>query len=452
MGAGSIIFNVVLGLLVVGLIACFAYGGFLIYQSTDIQPGVIVQTTFTGNVAFLTSALIGPKGELAAGLSEQDAMNMMYCDVPGSAGAYSSWYRPAGASSQYDPYTQASYTSFWNQSFSCDSDNDCATKPWLECGSVGNCWPGGSYSEGGTWSQGMASTYCCGLSDYMVCSFTSEDQITSGVCSLTSNSVANGPLYTCNTSTHRCVPAGAAASGVTSCNDNSDCSGVPAGVCNTLTHYCQPDYGEHVLINTPWLAEGIVTSVNNGTANVNWTRVSNLYGWSGPQLSWFPTNSVWNYQNCAFVAGSDPLNSASADNVNNQQATWMALGLGSQGIDVQGLPTVTTANGLTVSNNVWSQVDATLGYGWMGSATEDQTLFGLPILSQVPSASNSAWNLQAMSVSTNQLKRVPGYTIQNVPTSSTWNQALLASMTQFRCQYMADRPPHLQTCPCAPTC
>src|SRR6185312_6755812 len=128
---------------------------------TNIQPGAIVQTTFTGNVAFLTSALMGPKGELAASMTNQDALNIMYCDVPGSAGAYSSWYRPAGSSAQYDPYTQASYTAFFNTSYSCNTDDDCNTKPWLECGYVSNCYAGGAYDKDprnkAVWSPDIAA-------------------------------------------------------------------------------------------------------------------------------------------------------------------------------------------------------------------------------------------------------------------------------------------------------
>lgn len=450
MGVGGTIFNVILGLLVLATIASFAYAGYTWYQSTNIQPGTIVQTTFTGNVAFLTSALIGPKGELAAALAPQDALNMLYCDVPGSAGAYSSWYRPAGSSAQYDPYTQASYTSVWNTSYSCDTDADCNAKPWLECGYVGNCWPGGTYSGNAAWTDDVAGT-CCGAAtsndptdptNWMVCSFTSADAKTSGVCSITHALPSGGAPFTCNTDTHRCVPTAALPAGATECKTDADCSSVPAGACNVLSGYCQPDYGEHVLINTPWLAEGVVQSLNSdGSANVQWTRVRNMYAWSGPTLPWFPQSAgPWNYQQCVFIASIDSANSVSSS-TNNVNATAMALGLGSLGTDVAGLPTLSAGNAFEPATNVWNTVGGD-GYGWMGSLTSGQTYSGLPLLAEV-GASHSAWNLQALSLSTDSLKRVPAYTIQNTA-GGGFNATLLASVTAFRPAYMIDRPPHLQ--------
>lgn len=453
MGAGTIIVNILIGLLILGTLACFAGAGYLMVQSANIQVGAIVQTSFTGNVAFLTSALIGPKGEYSSSVTMQEALNMLYCDVPGSAGAYSSWYRPAGQNSLYDPYTQASYTAFWNTSYTCNVDDDCNAKPWLECGMISNCWKGGSYSGQAAWSADVAAS-CCGspsndptpqynaegsfTGPYMVCSFTSEDATTSGVCSLT-NEINGQPPFSCNTNTHRCIPSNATASGVTECASDADCSSVVAGACNTLSGFCDSDLGEHVLINTPWLAEGTVSSINSdGSVNVQWMRIKNLYPFKGPQLSWFPPNTPWDYTQCVFISPLDTTASLSADEM-NFDVTLMALGYASKSLDPMGLPTLSST--FTTGPNVWAEVGPN-GYGWMGSQTSGQTVSGLPLLSEV-GASYSAWNLQAMSLSKNTLKRIPNYTIQNTK-ATDFNTALVKSMSEFRCDYMVDRPPHLQ--------
>lgn len=454
MGAGSIVFNVILGLLVLAAVACLAYGGYTLYQQSNIQVGAIVQMQFVGNPAFLTSALIGPRGELESEATPQDLLGIAYCDVPGSAGAYSSWFRPAGNNAPYNPYIQSSYTTHWSNSWSCNVNADCASMPWLQCGSVGNCWPSGSFSKdhpGGVWSEQQAAACCGGVgkdSDKLVCSMTSPDGETTGHCVASANTdnPDGSDLFVCNTATHRCI-AGATSfpAGMQFCKDwgTSECSAVPGGACNVAAGgVCQPDYGEHVMLNTPWLAEGVVSSVNSdGSVNVAWSRVKNLYANAGPSLPWFPQNTpAWDYGNCVFIAGSDPANSVSAGNVANTRVVAAALGLGSLGTDVAGLPTASSDPA-----SPFNAVDPTLGYGWMGATQPSQTISGLPILSQV-GGSASAWNLTATSISTSSLKRVPAYTIAP-PAATPWNATLAASLSSFRTLYNPDRPPHLQLPP-----
>ena len=479
--------NILLGLVVVAFIVIFSLAIGLVFGEHDIQPGALVQMTFTGSPAYLMTALLGPKGELAGSLTLQDAINTMYCDVPGSAGAYSSWYRNAGANALASSFTGSA---FWNRdSASCTQDSDCVHKPWLQCGRVGNCWLGGTFT-GSDWGPEEYES-CCGNAEpggvltnksLMQCTFDagSEASQNSGHCVMTSNTNdPDGNLpFRCDTGIPggRCVPLGWTPGAPVVCAQNSDCGAGQA--CNLAKNggVCEDDTGEFAVLNVDWLAEGVVKSMNSdGTANVEWRRIRCLYPFKGPVLKWmdgalqshFNTRDWnWDYTQCVFIAGSDALNSVSADNTCNTNATAFALGhVDSTGSlsEVAGLPTMNTGqNYFEPPVNVWNQSFTVQAgapqYGWNGSGNASQTSgVGAGLMSirdNGATSETSAWNLIATNVPRHQLTRVSKFRIENTDPQGTsgFNHAFLASMTSFRCEYAQDRPPHLQCVPPLTSC
>ncbi len=329
---------VLVTLCLLGAVGALVGAGYYGYQEYDLVPGKIVYTTFTGCPAYLGAALIGPKGEYASMLSAQDAADFLYVDVPGSAGAYSSWFRPGGGvGSAFDAGTQASQSAYPWSSLTCVVDQDCLIKPHMACGQLDAVWGGKdpktglqkTYADSGgraAWSDTLASAQCGAVSNdptldgnWLTCSFTDATQ-NHGLCMIsagtTNKTPGNANPYVCYNS--RCVgAAGAPGSGtpnlVTACAKTSDCAGLAQSsgssltfACNVGVGYCQPDNGETAMIMAPWRAEGTITDVNaDGTVNVQWMRVQLQWPNKGPQLKWFPSGSSWDYTDGVFIADSD---------------------------------------------------------------------------------------------------------------------------------------------------
>lgn len=438
------IYSLLMGLLVLALVATLGTLTAMYAYSRAIKVGSLVQTTFSGNAAFLMTALLGPRGELQDQVADADALNALYCDVPGSAGAYSSWFTSGGGNSSYDAYTQASYTTHMDMAWTCKTDADCAKVPWNRCGTAESCWAGATATP----TPDTIAEGCCGSSVKAGCQFEDANSMAHGVCTITAAAgVAGAPLFVCNTGVHRCQRSGGATSSVAQCSGwgTAGCSGTETA-CNPYSGMCAQDSGEHVMINSPWLAEGVVVGMNgDGTANVRWDAVRCLYAAVGPAVKGMPTGFEWNYGQCRFIA--DRSADASPSNV---AVAAMALGVGSpDGMsgELAGLPTASSDTPSTPaavpvplpsSTNVWKATDPTLGYGWMGPSGK-----GLPIEGDVGKMSGSAWGLRANSVPLKSLKRVPKPTITAVMASPI-NKGLLSTMKQYRTTYMGDRPPHLQ--------
>lgn len=512
--------QMMIALLLAGAMATLVAAAYFGFEERSIVPGKIVHTTFTGCPAYLAAALLGPRGEYSADLASQDAADFVYVDVPGSAGAYSSWFRPPSGlnGSAFDPTLQASASAYPWVDYVCSTDDDCLVKPHMACGQLDPVW-GPKDASGkqvtyaasrarASWDDSVAAGACGAASNeasdpsnWLTCSFTDSTQ-NHGFCIVASATLAaaGGNPYACVNS--RCVGAKGTPSVATPCAAPSDCDGVQAQTalsltCNALAGYCQPDYGETSMIMAPWRAEGTVTNVNDdGTVNVQWTRVQLQWPNAGPRLPWFPSGATWDYSQGVFIADDDVMNGTptSRGDAVKKLATFAVLGNASlaygdasltsalaqqAGVspsdpdafkfvrDPWGLPTQATwgsqtAWGTFVGRRTlnWLQGnDATLPWsapgpytadsklpGWMGALAPGQTVGGLPTLAQAGgNASQSAWNLKSTFKKT-ELLSIPEYTIVHTDPSgnSGLTPMLVASMTAYRSAYMADRPLHLQ--------
>lgn len=345
------LFEILLAVMILGVAGALSGAAYFAYEERTIVPGKIVHTTFTGCPAYLTAALLGPRGEFSADLASQDAVDVAYVDVPGSAGAYSSWFRQAsGLGSPFDPTLQASATAYPWVDYVCATDDDCLVKPHMPCGQLDPVWgpkdasgKQKAYADSGgraAWSDSVACLACGATSNeasdpsnWLTCSFTDATQ-NHGFCVVASGTLdaADGNPYACVNS--RCVGAKGTPSVATPCKALSDCGAAQGKTalsltCNALAGYCQPDYGESSMIMAPWRAEGTVTDVNaDGTVNVQWTRVQLLWPNAGPRLAWFPSGATWDYTQGVFVADDADLNSnpTSAGAAAKQIAAYAVLG------------------------------------------------------------------------------------------------------------------------------
>jgi hypothetical protein len=516
----------VVSLFIVGALAALGAAGYLGYEEFNIVPGKIVTTTFTGCPAYLGAALLGPRGELASQVSTQDALDFLYVDVPGSAGAYSSWFRPSpGANALYDPSTQASQSAFPWSDYTCSTDDDCLVKPHMACGQEDPVWglkdpktgKQNTYKDAklaAAWSDTIAGAQCgsAGSNDptnaenWLTCSFSDATQ-NHGLCMVSAGTLAaaGGNPYSC-TSAGKCVgKAGLSSGQVQACSGNTCPATDPSGsftlACNVDAGYCQPDNGETMMIMAPWRAEGVVTDVNaDGTVNVQWYRLQLLWSSPGPQLSWFPSGSKWNYTDGVFIAdesdfgttlgsvtgpktvaacavlGASYIASQSAAVANTidakvgirgsvtsaqfayYQAPWglpthpaydasnaWGTSWGTSALIAAGAQQGANNSVVSAWNSPGIYTPTTGQPGWMGALALGQT-GGLPCLTEAGgNTSQSAWNLKSTFKRT-ELRSIPAYTIQhtNPLGNSGLTPTLLSSMSTYRTLYMADRPPHLQ--------
>lgn len=361
-------FNVFAFLAVLFLVAALAAAGGLVYtQIAKKKPivGALVRTTFTGNPAVLTSALWGLQDVLSTSLTygdgyEQDASNALHCDIYNGFGTYSTWVSTGGLEFKQKPWMgQATRMYFGTQT--CNVDTDCSVTA-IRCGPAAPMWsptspnkasfqcPGNSYCNvcGPLPITGSYTNYCANVGELesghcinsgttypLQCIQTTGNQkhcaafstvnpsipfnratpcsISENYASLCSNfsdtAFADRPFYCqrndpsnnprCPTG-QTCVPNTSSLSGW--CPPNTGCP------YQTTSAICSGTIYPNVSLNTEWIAEGRVISVNGKNSNVQWERVQNTYGGIGPSPLYYTGNREdaavdlnWAYSDCRFI-------------------------------------------------------------------------------------------------------------------------------------------------------
>jgi hypothetical protein len=150
-------------------------------------------------------------------------------------------------------------------------------------------------------------------------------------------------------------------------------------------------------MNSPWLAEGTVTSLNGDTVNVEWHRVQLLYKYKGPSPD--PAKPWW-YTNCRFVSLDSVDGSGSQGNANVQVALLGRLDAPSDPLGFNFLAGTDPNNTNTTPNAIFASVSNDFCIGPDSKCTGN---------------TSSAWNLQALGVPKSQLTGIAEYTIQNLP-------------------------------------
>lgn len=136
--------------ILMGVLLVFVVGGitWARTQRLNLKVGDLVRTTFTGCPTVLTTALHGPKGRYAYDPEDPNAINVygfnasadyangLHCDVFGSLGTHSSWISSAGANFRTLTNLQRlkSGIQLYFGNDSCNTDADCRTNTYLNCG------------------------------------------------------------------------------------------------------------------------------------------------------------------------------------------------------------------------------------------------------------------------------------------------------------------------------
>lgn len=202
-------------LILVLLLSAFIY---VKVDAKNYKVGDIVQTTFVGNPAVLTTALFGPNKEYSskaaygASTWNDDVANALHCDMPYGYGTFSTWLSNAGLNWQQNLAVQIyaqSTTQLYFNGQQCETDADCVS-------SSVNCGPGWIDPVTGQsdWNTQLgtnnyASNQCpnvafCSLCNGFDCSGFQGSDASIGKCVLATKSAPGGtvvpyyPNWKCN--------------------------------------------------------------------------------------------------------------------------------------------------------------------------------------------------------------------------------------------------------------
>jgi hypothetical protein len=252
-------------------------------------------------------------------------------------------------------------------------------------------------------------------------------------------------------------------SGNADCNYGQECmtntsaavSGVP--VYNpadpvSSAYVCSRTILADTVISLPWIAEGVITSENNGgTYNVDWRRINLQYSGVGPSPLLCPliagttlstcsltpqaaNDHSWKYQDCRFVLTDD------AAIPSRHWDVKRAL-LGTSISNPRGLmqfsTSTYTADANLIDFNLLS-VSLYVDIGDVGDMNSkitngSQTNSGVPswVSKNTSPFARSSWNLQSVNLNSNQLEKIFFYSILPVASSSLTDVAHLAHVANY---------------------
>ena len=391
---------------------------------------------------------------------DQDSSNALHCDVFGGYGTFSTWVSNGGLDFKKNPWIGSATRMYFGTS-SCSVDTDCSVTR-IHCGPGETLWNAASVNGNKAASQCPGNSYCnlCGPlpTDKNYSTYCSGlDSAAIGSCV---NAGANYPLQCMESpgGIHRCAayvptsPTSPMFTRATPCstteNYTSICSNIVSSGGNCFTNpddscpfYCKyydvagnvvcpngqtcvvntsslsgwcPPVGctgyptasnicegpiyPNISLNTQWIAEGRVVSVNGTTSNIAWERVQNTYPGIGPSPLYLNTDTRgeasgdlnWVYSDCRFIKSSY------SGNVSVSNALL----------------------GTDVTSPNWSYIHDT----YRTRATENLLHIGGNLGSiaspQRDPYFRSAWNLRSVNVPNSQLERIWFFSIhpmQNTP-------------------------------------
>ena len=306
----------------------------------------------------------------------EDAANGLHCDVFGSKGTYSSWISSNGAN--YKTLTELEWMRLGAQRYfsnqTCETNDDCKSQTFVSCGpgffnalATSSSWQFGDPQPDSVQCPTVARcSLCLNGKD---CTTLTINSTETGTCLLTSSKNEFTAGYSCttiypgsdfrycntilNTKTGLVLPAAAqnACSPINDYSFSTFCSGTNYD----QNYYCKfapgnadclygqsctandPNYSliptkqddsvlgsdfmcsgtvlPDVVINLPWIAEGIITeALPDNKFNIDWRRVNLQYTGVGPSDLMCPdgiepcrrTREVtedrsWKYNDCRFV-------------------------------------------------------------------------------------------------------------------------------------------------------
>lgn len=190
------------------------------------------------------------------------------------------------------------------------------------------------------------------------------------------------------------------------CSPSEECS----DNYETATNVCSGTILPTIVLQTPWIAEGTVTSLANGSYSVQWDRIQNTYQGIGPSDTWCnsgtsncalnpgDTNDLsWRYNDCKFVRAEDY-----AEHLDSRHATVASALLGSSLTNPIGLNIFSTSN--ASYSDVFFQRLLRVGAFAQGEVSDDWRNVIVPYIP-------TAWNLRATGLPKSSLKKIWAYSI-----------------------------------------